>query len=233
MGLGLVRVMVEFYHHIRLSLVAVLLAMLTIYFWPIKFLDSGLYWVVRGEFWDSSTFFHVFHYPHISFAAATSLLTIYRFTKNLLLAVGVSAIFPVFLCTLSDIVLPYVGAILLGIDMDLHICLFCNTLVVFSFLSVGLIFGSFLCWIESCEKRLFSISLITHFGHEFVSAIASLAYLVGFGFYAWQQYLITIFFLLLIAVVLPCMMSDFFVPIFITKFFQKFMLQNFKCCERR
>ena len=230
--MGLVKIMVEFYHHIRLSFFAVVLAMLVIAFWPTKVLGQELYWIVNGEMWNGGMFFHLFHYPHITFAAATSLLTIYRFSTNIFLAIGVSLIFPVVLCTLSDILLPYLGAKLLGITMDLHLCIACNLPVVGFFLLAGILAGSFLCWIQSCERRLFSITLITHFAHEFVSAIASLVYLVGFGFYAWQQYLLTTLVLMLVAVILPCMMSDFFVPLLVTKSFQKLVTKKFNCCER-
>jgi len=221
----------EFFHHVRLSFFAVVAAMLMIYWWPVKFFDSQIYWVLGEEYLSAGTFFHLFHYPHITFAAATCFITVYRYSRSHWFAFIISFFLPTVLCTLSDILLPYLGGELLGVAMDLHLCIFCNLLAALCFLFSGLFLGWLCCYLDDTGNFLFVITLFTHFLHELVSAIASLVYMVGFGFYTWQTYIFSVLFLMLFAVVIPCVLSDFLIPLIAVKIFKKRLGLDHFCCH--
>jgi hypothetical protein len=70
----------------------------------------------------SVVLFHSFHFMHIVFAATGTVLTFFRFSKNIFKGLLVGALCASFFCTLSDAILPYLGGTLLGVNMHLHLC---------------------------------------------------------------------------------------------------------------
>lgn len=232
MASRIVDVLSEFVHHIRLSAFAVLAGMVVIYYWPTEFVGGQVHWLLGDQHLNAGTFFHLFHFPHISLAAATCFLTVFRFSRSVWFATLISATLPTILCTVSDILLPYLGGMMLGVQMDLHLCIMCNLPVALMFLVMGILLGALLCAFDGRGGVcLFAISLVTHFLHELVSAVSSLAYMVGFGFFAWQTKLVAVTFLMLFAVVVPCLMSDFLVPLLAIKIFGSFG-KGFSCCVK-
>jgi hypothetical protein len=231
MASGTTSIVREFFHHVRLSFFAVIMGMIAVYFWPMKIIASQAYWMFGDLALTAGTFFHLFHYPHITFAAATCFITVFRYSKNYFLATGISFFLPTILCTLSDVLLPYLGGIMFGVQMDLHLCIFCNITAALCFLTAGIILGWLCCYLDGSGMSLFLITLFTHFMHELVSAIASLTYMVGFGFYAWQNHIIPVMFLMLFAVVIPCVLSDFLIPLIAVKIFKKKLGLDHFCCH--
>ncbi len=219
----------DFLYHIRLSFLAVMASIAIIFLWPTTMIENSVHWHIFGGVVDSNIFFHLFHFPHITFACATSMLAIYRGTHNLLLAIVASCIFPVMFCTLSDVILPYAGGEVLGVDMLLHICITCSPVALLSFLSVGLLSG-YLLIKYSQTSRIYHLTLVAHFFHELFSGIASLAYIAGFGLADWNNHLLSVLILILFAVILPCMLSDFFMPLLIQKLLGKKHGNKIQCC---
>ena len=160
----------------------------------------------------SHVLFHTFHFMHIVFAATGALLTYFRFSKNLLRGIVIAALSTMIFCVLSDILLPYVGGILLGVDMHLHICFVSEFHKVAPFLIIGLFNG----WVLSLhEKNMLSYySIWSHFTHIFISSVSSLLYMISHGFSNWESSIGAIFVLLIFAVVVPCTLSDVVVPMF-------------------
>ena len=159
--------------------------------------------------------FHTFHFLHIIFAATGALLMYYRFSKNTLKGLFVCSLTTVFFCILSDIIFPYVAGQLLGVHMDLHICFVSELHNVLPFLIIGLLNGWVLSQQEDVKQSYYSLN--AHFTHIFVSSAASLLYLVAHGLPDWYQYMGILFILLIIAVVIPCTMSDVVIPLFVAK----------------
>jgi len=65
------------------------------------------------------------------------------------------------------------------------------------------------------EERLAGSSVFSHGAHVFVSSLASLLYLVSFGFTGWMtdiHLVFPVFLLVVIAVWIPCCISDIVVP---------------------
>jgi hypothetical protein len=159
--------------------------------------------------------FHSFHFMHIVFAASGSLLTFFRFSDNLFKGLIVGAITSSFFCMLSDIFIPYVGGWLLGVDMHLHICFIYELANVLPFLVVGLITGVIMRNHQLEVRGV--VSLWSHFTHIFISSLASSFYLVGNGFSNWSPQIGSVFVVLLVAVLIPCSLSDVVIPMFFAK----------------
>ena len=169
--------------------------------------------------------FHTFHFIHIIFAASGAMLMYYRYTKkDLLKSAIIGVISASAFCTLSDILMPYAAGVMLGVDMNLHICFVSELKNILPFLLVGILNG--LAIAKVYEKTQENVSLQLHFFHTFISAMASIFYAVGNGLVDFYQYLGAFFLLMLIAVVLPCTLSDVAAPLFFAR-----VMQNEKSCH--
>ncbi len=159
--------------------------------------------------------FHNFHFMHIVFAGTGAIITFAKYSKNWFKGVIVGSICAMFFCVLSDILMPYIGGRLLGAPMDLHICFFHEIKNILPFLVVGIANGMILA--SHHTSKQYTYSVVSHFVHIFVSSLASVFYLVGHGFLAWHKQIGMVFVLLLLAVVIPCTLSDIVVPLFFAK----------------
>lgn len=157
--------------------------------------------------------FHSFHFMHIVFAATGTLITFFRFSQNVFKALIVGILSPAFFCMLSDAVLPYIGGRMLGVPMHFHLCFVSEWSNVLPFLLVGLLNG----FVMSKNGAKMNHGLTSHAVHIFVSSLASMFYLVSHGFTQWYAQIGAVFLLLIVAVVLPCTLSDVVVPMFIAK----------------
>ena len=154
--------------------------------------------------------FHNFHYLHLLFAATGTMLTFRRYSKNVVLGIAVGFVVPALFCTFSDAVLPYLGGTMVGLDMQLHWCFLSHLDTVLPFLIVGMINGWAMSKHAQSLHMFYSISF--HFAHIFISSMASLLYLVSFGFSDWWTCMGFVFIFKIIAVLIPCTLSDIVVP---------------------
>jgi hypothetical protein len=158
--------------------------------------------------------FHSFHFLHLIFAASGSLITFSRFSRNIAKGFFVSLVSALVFCTLTDILLPYIGGSILGMPMRLHICFSSELHNVIPFLAIGLLNGLVISKYGMANK---SYSLAIHVGHILCGSMASLFYLVSEGFANWYPYMGIIFILLIIAVVLPCTLADIIIPVLVAR----------------
>lgn len=159
----------------------------------------------------SKILFYCFHFMHLTFAATGTIITYFRFSRGLLKAVIIGTISPAIFCMLSDVLLPYLGARMLGVSMKLHICFVSDISRVLPFLIVGIINGFIMSRHRTSMQPMYSV--FSHSVHTLVSSLASSFYLVSHGFVGWYQHIGFVFVFLILAVVLPCSMSDVVVPI--------------------
>jgi hypothetical protein len=155
--------------------------------------------------------FHSFHFMHIVFATTGALITFFRFSKNIPKALLLGTISPMFFCTLSDAILPYLGGRLLGIPMKFHLCFLTELSNVLPFLLIGILNGFIMS--RHHHERQGVYSVFSHSIHIFISSLASIFYLVSHGCTNWYQFIGIIFLFLIMAVVIPCTLSDVVVPI--------------------
>ena len=159
--------------------------------------------------------FHNFHFLHLLFAGSGTVLIFRKYSQNVLLGGLVGFFVPVVFCTLSDAILPYYGGRFLGLNMHLHWCFWEHLDKVLPFLLVGIING-FVAATHHVSKQIF-YSAWSHFAHIFVSSMASMLYLVSFGFSDWHSQIGLVFLFLLFAVLVPCTLSDVVVPMTVAK----------------
>lgn len=159
--------------------------------------------------------FHSFHFMHIVFAATGTLITFFRFSKSVFKGFVVGLLTSSFFCTISDSVLPYLGGRLLGVDMSFHMCFISDLDKIVPFLLVGLINGYVMS--KHHESKQSFYSTFSHFIHILISSFASMFYLVAHGFHNWTADIGFVFLFLIIAVVVPCTLSDVVVPMFFAK----------------
>jgi hypothetical protein len=158
----------------------------------------------------SMILFHVFHFMHIAFAATGSLITYFRFGKNILQGMLVGVFTSMIFCTLSDAILPYIAGRLLGVNMHLHLCFVTELHNILPFLCAGLINGFVMSRHDASQQGFFSG--FSHFAHILISSLASIFYLVSQGCTDWYANIGMVFVLLVIAVVVPCTLSDIVIP---------------------
>lgn len=156
--------------------------------------------------------FHSFHFMHIVFAASGSILTFFRFSRNVTQGIIVGALSTITFCTLSDSVLPYFGGRLLGVTMNWHLCFAGELKNVLPFLFIGLLNGFVLSRHHSSAQTRYSLT--SHFTHIFISSLASSFYLIANGFTQWDKQIGLVFLFLIVAIVVPCTLSDVVVPMF-------------------
>jgi len=176
----------------------------------LQFVTSGMSGQVSIPHKAAKALFHSFHFLHLIFAATGTVLMFLRFSTNKFLALIVGTLAPAVFCLLSDVVLPYLGGRLLGVPMHLHICFISEYQNVLPFLIIGIINGFAMS--KHAPSNLAFYSIGSHFIHILVSSMASLLYLVSHGFVHWQSQMGIIFLFLLIAVLVPCTLSDVVVP---------------------
>jgi hypothetical protein len=163
--------------------------------------------------------FHSFHFIHILFATSGTIVTFRRYSDKIWAGLFVGMLSSMVFCTLSDVLLPYAAGRFLGIEMDLHICFASELSNILPFLFVGILNG----WVMTQLPEFITKenSLFLHFLHTFISAMASIFYAVGHGLSDFYTYLGMFYLLMVVAVVVPCTLSDVIAPIFFAKFMSK------------
>ncbi len=155
----------------------------------------------------SMELFHVFHPAHVLMSAVATTAMFWKHEKRVLKAVIVGFIGSITICGISDILLPFLGGVILGSDMHMHICVIENPGVVFPFAVVGVIAG--LLVTKSFERS----TQYSHGAHVFVSSVASILYLLSFGLTDWIHLIGAVFLITIVAVMIPCCASDIAFPI--------------------
>jgi hypothetical protein len=159
--------------------------------------------------------FHSFHFMHLVFAAAGTLVTFFRFSNNIPRACILGLISPSFFCVLSDAVLPYIAGRALGFNIHFHICFLHEFKNIVPFLLVGIAAGLLSRYNHHTDQM--SYALTSHASHILVSSLASTFYLVSSGLNDWHLQIGFVFLFLIIAVVVPCTLSDIIVPMTVAR----------------
>lgn len=154
--------------------------------------------------------FHSFHFLHIVFAATGVLIAFFRFSDNIVRGLLVGVFSTLTFCTLSDSILPYLAGRLLGVEMEFHLCLISELKNIIPFLFIGLCNGLVMGKFHISRGGFYSV--FSHFFHILVSSLAATFYIVSHGLTHWHHVIGMLFIFLVIAVVVPCTLSDVVVP---------------------
>lgn len=197
----------ELVHHLPYAIFAVALALSVLSFFSFiaRGFDEPV--IMHKSF---KMLFHSFHFMHLVFAATGTVVMFRRFSSSIFWALVLGVLSPIVFCTLSDSVLPYLGGRALGVDMSFHLCFFTELVNVIPFLVVGIVNGLILSGHHSSKQGFYSV--FSHAVHILVCAMAATFYLVSHGFTDWHKQIGAVFVFLIIAVVIPCTLSDVVVP---------------------
>ncbi len=209
----------ELAHHLPYAIFSVAIGLVILSILDVFGLNSGHHGHVCAEhahgMHGAHLLFHSFHFLHIIFAVTGSLIMFSRFSANLIRGAVVAVVSSIIFCTLSDVILPYIAGLMLGVNMRFHLCFASELHNIIPFLSIGLINGIVMSKHVSSLKPFYSVG--SHFGHILISSLASLFYLVSEGFDNWYPQMGLLFVFLVIAVVVPCTLADVVVPMFFAK----------------
>ena len=194
----------ELSNHIGFTIFAVLIAAVLIIIAKEYFFKTS-----AGNEAVSEDLFEGFFISHLFFAALTpaALFSVYRKSVwiGIIVAVATSAV----TCTLSDIVFPYIGGLLLSYEMKFHVCIFEEPVISWIFIISGAVIGYFLS--QSVRK----LSRYTHGMHILLSSLAAGLYLVSFGVNILSLKALLFIPILVFSVLIPCVTNDVGVPSFI------------------
>lgn len=158
----------------------------------------------------ANVLFHVFHPLHMLFSATATTAMFWRHEKKLLKAAFIGLFGAIVICSASDILIPFISGHLLGIEMHFHLCLLEHPEAVIPFLGLGIFVGLLIP--KNIKSTLFS-----HSAHVLISSMASILYLVSFGLIDWVHVIGGVFLLVILAVMIPCCISDIVFPLLFTK----------------
>lgn len=159
--------------------------------------------------------FHSFHFLHIVYAVVGTLVTFSRFSTKLLSGIILGIISPSFFCTMSDIALPTLAGNILGAKMEMHVCFFSELHNILPLLFIGLVTGIALSYHYKSSLKVFSLG--SHFVHILISSMAALFYMASHGFAEWYESMGILFIFMIIAIIIPCTLSDIVVPWYFAK----------------
>ncbi len=162
------------------------------------------------------TLFESFHALHIVASSIVTAGIFYKYKKSISKALLVGIFGSILIGSLSDIIFPWLGGNLLGLETHFHL-----PLIEFPTLILGVSFlGSLMgIYYKNSMKTKFS-----HFAHVFLSVFASLFYLLAFSTTFNIVFFIAAFAIVFISVILPCCISDIIFPFF-------FLGKNIKHCN--
>ncbi len=210
----------ELANHIWFTIFAVFLAAVII------ILAKELYFTSASSTAVSENFFEGFFISHLFFAALTpaALFSVYRkgVWVGIIVAIATSAI----TCTLSDIVFPYIGGLLLNYDMTFHVCIVEEPVISWVFIISGAVIGYFLS--QSVRK----LSRYTHGAHILISSLAAGLYLVSFGVSFLSLKALLFIPILIFSVLIPCVTNDVGVPSFMVSLSAKTMDKREEMLEK-
>ena len=111
----------------------------------------------------------------------------------------------VVVCGISDIVIPWLEACS-GASCIAHLILE-HPFMVLPFVFVGIITGL------AAAEVIPSATVFSHTSHVFISSMASVLYLLSYGLVNWMGAIGGLFIIIILAVVLPCCISDIVLPL--------------------
>ena len=147
--------------------------------------------------------FHIMHPIHVIVSAITSAGIFYKYRPKIVLSLVVGIISAILIGSLSDIILPYLGATVFQMHPHFHLPIIENTVLITGAALLGSIIGI-------STKR----TKVPHFLHVGISIFASLFYILaytdGVSFFIFMIAVLIVF----LAVLIPCCISDILLPVF-------------------
>lgn len=164
---------------------------------------------------DGHELFHLFHPLHMLFSGAATAAMFRRHDRyhsspplrSFLRATIIGLIGAIGVCGLSDIAIPHAAILCLDKSVPLHICAIEEPGLVLPFAIIGVLVGVLAA---DAVKRS---TVISHSLHVGISSMASILYIMeAFDGTEWLGSLGMIFPFVILAVTVPCCLSDILLP---------------------
>lgn len=185
----------ELKEHVPFTALATLIAII---------ITIGIVYWVKTDISEES--FHILHPLHILASAIVTSGIFYKYKKNFIQALLIGITGAIIIGSISDIIFPYLGGLIFQLEMEFHLPIIENTFVILFPAIAGSILGI-----------SFKITKSPHFIHIFLSVFASLFYLLAFSEGFRTLYFLGAFFIVFIAVIIPCCLSDIIFPLLFIK----------------
>lgn len=157
-------------------------------------------------------FFHLFHPAHMLFSAAATTAMFCRYEFRTAKAIVIGLVGAIGVCGVSDIAMPHLSLLILGIKAPWHICVYEHPTLALPFAGVGVMVGI------AAAGSVIRSTIISHSLHVFASTMASIFYMVGpLGMIAWISDIGKVFVFVVLAVMIPCCLSDIVFPLLMSK----------------
>lgn len=182
----------ELKHHLPFTTVATLIGIISLIF---------LKYIFSFSFEEEA--FEILHPLHVIFSGMVSAGIFYKYKKNLVEAMIVGVISSILIGSISDIILPFLGGTALLLEPEFHLPILEEPFLILS----AALFGSFI----GIKAK---ITKLPHTFHVLLSVFASLFYLTAFTPEISLVYLLISSIIIVIAVVIPCCVSDILLPFF-------------------
>lgn len=164
-----------------------------------------------GWSYTPTQYFHITHPTHIFLSAVVTTAIFWKHERRWLKTFLVGFLGTIPICTLSDVFFPYLGGILFGTPVMFHLCAVEEPHLVYPAALLGVAVGMVLLrWVERGTE-------IFHLLHIMISSLASLLYLISFDVDLWQLSVTFAFIVTVIAVWVPCCLSDIVFPLAFVK----------------
>ena len=135
-----------------------------------------------------------------------------RYDRSVVKALVVGIVGAVGVCGASDVLMPHVSLIILGIKTPWHVCVIEHPGMVLPYAGIGVVVGI------AASGGVVRSTLISHSLHVLTSSMASIFYMIGpLGVVAWIDRVGQMFLLVVLAVMVPCCLSDIIFPMLMTK----------------
>lgn len=151
----------------------------------------------------SQTIFYTLHPLHVTFSALATTAMYKKYSNGRVWkAILIGYFGSIGIATLSDAIIPYLGGVLLNIEIEFEVPFIEKWWLVNPLALIGIAIGYF----RPTTK-------IPHSAHVLLSTWASLFYFTAFGVAQWIPLLPLIFLFLFLAVWLPVCVSDIVFPL--------------------
>jgi len=145
------------------------------------------------------------------FSATATAAMFFRYDRRWFKAIIIGLIGAVGVCGISDVVMPQFSLMILGTHAPWHICVWEHPSLVLPFAFVGVFVGL------GASASVMHGTIVSHSLHVFASTMASIFYMVGpLGGLAWIDIIGKMFLFIVLAVMVPCCLSDIVFPMLMT-----------------
>ena len=186
----------EFINHLPFTLIGVLagllFALLFTTVFPMKFTENE---------------FHIAHFIHVFFSGAASAAIFRSYRDTVLKAIPIAFFSSVLLCSVSDVLIPFMGLHLFGYEPHIHICILefpvFLSAAALAGIGVGLVGIQFF---NHCNRSF-------HLIHLLISITASTLYMLSYISMIDVMAVVSISISLFFALAIPCLVGDMVLPL--------------------